>query len=71
MAKVHVEFECKCFKESDYKNDVEYPDVEEALSEAKTMVADMTEKFCGKHRFGVKQAGQEVTITVELAEPAE
>jgi hypothetical protein len=70
MAKIHVEFECKCFKKSDYKNDVEYPTFEGALNEAKTMVAEMTEKFCGKHKFGVKENGRDVTITVELAEPA-
>jgi hypothetical protein len=70
MAKVHVEFECKCFKESDCKNDIEYPTFEEALNEAKTMVAEMAENFCGKHTFGVENDGRDVTITVELAEPA-
>lgn len=69
MAKVHVEFECKCFKESDYENDVECATSDEAVAKAREMVAGMTEKFCGKHKFGVRRDGEDALITVELAEP--
>ena len=71
MAKVNMEFECKCFKASKYENGVEYASLEEARKKAGEMVADMNENFCGKHKFGVKDDGEDVMITVELAESGE
>ncbi len=71
MAKVNVEFECRCFKQSAHQNGVEHPTFDEAQARAREMAAEMAAQFCGKHKFGVKPDGDDVLITVELTEPAE
>jgi len=69
MAKVIVDFECKCFKESGRENCIEYPRFDEAMAKAEELVGEMRENFCGKHKFELVDDHGDVVITVELMTP--
>ncbi len=51
MATVRVERACGCFKNSDYKQEMTFETIDEALQKANMMCIEMNEDFCHKHKF--------------------
>jgi len=51
MFTVKVSKECGCFKKSDFENNAEYVDKDEALMQAQKMTKIMNDDFCQKHNL--------------------
>jgi len=68
--KVNVEKMCGCLKKSGLTFPKEFSSKEEAEFEALRLANYMNDKFCKKHRFIVKENGDEFLIKVELACPS-
>jgi len=65
MFTINVEQECGCFKRSDLANNQSFDSKDDALIEAQNMVNQMNETFCQKHEFGLREDGDNFTITVQ------
>ncbi len=66
MFTVKVSKECGCFKKSDFENNAEYVDKDEALMQAQKMTKIMNDDFCQKHNFTLIEDGS--SFTIEVAE---
>lgn len=64
MFKVSVSKECGCFKKSDFENNAEFVNKDEALIEATKMTKHMNEEFCQKHNFTLVEDGSQFSIVV-------
>jgi len=65
MFKVQVEKECGCFKKSDFTNNMEFDNKDDALVQALNMSKEMNQDFCGKHEFQVIEEGDIIKIGVD------
>ena len=65
MFSIVMEFQCGCFKRSGYDAIQEFSTHAEAIERAKDMITDMNESFCGAHRFGIREEGKTLLITVK------
>ena len=65
MFTVQVEKECGCFKKSDFTNNMQFEDKDDALAQALNMSKEMNQEFCQKHEFTVAEEGETFKIRVE------
>lgn len=56
MFTVHVEYECPCFKKSEYTPAAAFKTQQEAYRYADVLSELMNEEFCGKHMFHPEKA---------------
>ena len=67
MYTVKMEQECKCFKKSEYTNNVSFETQQDAYKYATTVAEFMNEEFCGKHNFTAhKGEGDYFVIAVTI-----
>jgi len=64
MFTINVSNECGCFKKSDFENNAEFIDKDEALIEAQKMTSYMNDEFCQKHNFTLVEDGSKFSIQV-------
>ena len=62
---VQVEKECGCFKKSDFTNNMQFDNKDDALAQALNMSKEMNEEFCQKHEFSVAEEGELFKIRVQ------
>ncbi|MFP4485567.1 MAG: hypothetical protein ACLFOC_01325 [Campylobacterales bacterium] len=62
MYKIIIEKECSCFKKSNFVNNLEFEDKEEALMKARVIECRMNQEFCFKHYFEAIDYGNEIII---------
>jgi len=65
MFTINVAKECGCFKKSEYDNNMNFDNKDDALIQAKLMESHMNQKFCQKHMFYTEETGNTFTIHVE------
>jgi hypothetical protein len=65
MFTINVEKECGCFKKSDFQNNMQFDNKDDALMEAKLMESHMNQKFCQKHLFYTEDKDDQIIIHVE------
>ena len=66
MFKIIVERECGCFKRSSMDNNIEMNSKDDALVKAIEMRDTMNNKFCGKHKFIMKEDGNNFIIAMNI-----
>jgi len=67
MYTVQIEKECKCFKKSEYKNNVTFETQKDAYQYANIVADLMNEEFCSTHTFTAHRAeGSNFLITVAM-----
>lgn len=55
MYRIVVERECGCFKRSEIENNITVDSKDDALMKSLEIKDIMNEKFCGKHKFNVRE----------------
>ena len=66
MFKIIVDRECGCFKRSDMTNNIEMDSKDDALVIAMQMRDIMNNKFCSKHKFTMKEEGNDFIIAMNV-----
>ncbi|HIQ46737.1 MAG TPA: hypothetical protein EYH57_03860 [Sulfurovum sp.] len=67
MYTVQIEKECKCFKKSEYKNNVTFETQKDAYQYANIVADLMNEEFCSTHTFTAHRTeGSNFLITVAM-----
>jgi len=66
MFKIIVDRECGCFKRSDLTNNIEMDSKDDALMKAMEMRDIMNNKFCSKHKFTMKEEGNDFIIAMNV-----
>jgi hypothetical protein len=66
MYKVVVENECSCFKKSNFKNNLEFEERQEAIQAARTLECRLNQEFCFKHYFDAVDRGDTIAIVSTL-----
>ena len=66
MYKVIIERECGCIRRANMPIESSFTDKNDALIEAGELARKMNDEFCGKHRFGVQQEGEDFLITMQM-----
>jgi len=66
MFKVIIERECGCIRRADMALESSFSDRDDALIAANNLAQRMNDDFCGKHRFGVRQEGEDLIIAMEM-----
>jgi len=51
MYTVQIEYECGCFKKSEYSNEQSFSTQQEAYNYSNILTEFMNEEFCSKHHF--------------------
>lgn len=64
---VNIEKQCGCFKKSGVELPKTFDNKEDALKEANKLVKEFNDTFCEKHDFGLVENGDEITISVAMA----
>jgi len=64
MFTINIEKECGCFKKSDFENNKNFENKDDALIEAMRMVKTMNDEWCQKHQFTFSEDGQNFQIAV-------
>jgi len=65
MYNVHMEYECGCFKKSDYTGEKQFENQQDAYNYANIVTELMNEEFCTQHVFvAQKVAGDDFVIRV-------
>ena len=64
MYKIIVERECGCFKRSNMDANIEMSSKDEALLKAIEMRDTMNNKFCGKHKFNMREEQNNFVIAM-------
>lgn len=59
MFKVQMEKECGCFRKSEYEKEKTFDNRDDALLYSQALVELMTEEFCKKHAFSVREVDRE------------
>jgi len=62
MTKIHIENECRCFKKSNFENDLTFENKDDALMKAKIMECRMNQEFCHTHYFEAEDMGDEIIM---------
>jgi hypothetical protein len=66
MYKIIVERECGCFKRSGMNPATEMSSKDEALMKAIEMRDQMNNKFCGKHKFVMREEQNNFIIAMNI-----
>ncbi|MDB2562737.1 hypothetical protein N9X61_03955 [Sulfurimonas sp.] len=66
MFKIIVDRECGCFKRSDMTNNIELGSKDDALIKAMEMRDTMNNKFCAKHKFSMREEGNNFVIAMNV-----
>lgn len=66
MPLVIVDRACGCFRNSDFEQEMEFETIDEALSKANEMCAQMNEEFCSKHTFRSEYVDGNVIIKMGM-----
>jgi hypothetical protein len=64
---LNIEKQCGCFKKSGIELPKTFETKEDAIKEANELAEEFNETFCRKHNFGVVENGEEITISVAMA----
>ncbi|MDH5464063.1 MAG: hypothetical protein OEW60_00460 [Thiovulaceae bacterium] len=65
MNTVEIEFECGCFKKSDFEKKVSFENQQDAYNYTKIATEIMNEDFCSKHEFvGMRSEDDNFVIRV-------
>jgi hypothetical protein len=67
MNKVTVEFECGCFRKSEFTKESEYSSKEEAKEYSNKVIDYMNNKTCGKHTFSLLEDNNDFLINVKAS----
>eukprot|EP01022_Parablepharisma_sp_SALTPOND_P024056 TRINITY_DN5286_c0_g2_i1.p1 TRINITY_DN5286_c0_g2~~TRINITY_DN5286_c0_g2_i1.p1 ORF type:complete len:1085 (-),score=71.43 TRINITY_DN5286_c0_g2_i1:3686-6940(-) len=62
MYKIVIEKECSCFTKSNFVNNLEFEEKEDALSQARVIECRMNQEFCLKHFFEAVDYGDKIVI---------
>ena len=62
MFNIRIDKECGCFRRSNFENNIQFDNREDALKEAEAMTEDMNDTFCNKHEFSLEAQGNEFII---------
>jgi len=69
MNTVEVEFECGCFKKSEYNKEQTFDNQQDAYNYANILVELMNEEFCSKHLFVGQQTMDDNFVIQVLDNP--
>ncbi len=66
MHKIIIEKACGCVRRANMPAESSFSDRDDALIEAGNLARKMSDDFCGKHMFGVRQEGEDFLITMQM-----
>lgn len=69
MYTINIDKECGCFKRSDFENNVTFESNDDALIKANSMINQMNNEFCGKHKFALAEDGNTFQISMQAPAP--